>query len=150
MLLRSGEPTCKESGVHEKLDPTLPAVPGTYRFDLGLDDLGIRTLYIGESASLKRRARNYRNAKSDRSGQRTSRRIHKEIIEHLSGGGSIEFAITCEVFVDEVEADLRLKSARLVAENAAVLLAQTGAGVRVFNIDAELDEDSRTDEPPSL
>ena len=49
--------------------PALPHAAGLYRFDFGLDDLGIRTLYIGESVSLAQRASNYRNAKSDRSRQ---------------------------------------------------------------------------------
>ena len=30
--------------------PMLPSVPGVYCFDLGRDDLGMRTLYIGKSA----------------------------------------------------------------------------------------------------
>lgn len=51
---------------------------------------------------------------------------------------------------DDREADLRLKSARRLAENAAVLLAQTEPGTRVLNIDAELhDEESEADDEPS-
>jgi hypothetical protein len=101
---------------------------------------------------VRRRASNYRNAKSDRSRQRTSRRIHKEIVEHLGAGGTIEFAIACEVSAGEDrEADLRLKSARRLAENAAVLVAQIEPGTRVLNIDAELDdeESEAEDTPPS-
>ncbi|MGW0902986.1 hypothetical protein [Streptomyces sp. NPDC002853] len=124
--------------------PGLPRVPGLYRYDFGVDDDGIRVLYIGESVELARRASNYRNAKTDRSSQRTSRRIHKEIVGHLESGGSIEFAIATSVrWTDDVELDLRLKSARRLAENAAVLIAQSHSGTRVLNIDAELGEDSR-------
>jgi len=88
---------------------------------------------------LARRASNYRNAKTDRSRQRTSRRIHKEIVQHLLAGGSIEFAIATQVTIHHVEdTDLRLKSARRLAENAAVLRAQTTPAIRVLNIDADL------------
>jgi hypothetical protein len=123
--------------------PSLPRAPGLYRFDFGLDDEGVRTIYIGESVSLRQRASNYRNAKTDRSRQRTSRRIHKEVMAHLGAGGAIEFAIaTAVVLGDGQAADLRLKSARRLAENAAVLMAQMQSGVAVLNIDADLPEAS--------
>lgn len=122
--------------------PTLPRRPGLYRYDFGLDSGGVRTFYIGESVELARRASNYRNAKTDRSRQRTSRRIHKEIVGHLSSGGSIEFAIATSVrWSEDEELDLRLKSARRLAENAAVLLAQLQPSIRVLNIDADLGGD---------
>lgn len=123
--------------------PPLPPAPGLYRFDFGTDDEGVRTLYIGESVSIRRRASNYRNAKTDRSRQRTSRRIHKEVVEHLNAGGTIGFAVaTAVVLADGKVADLRLKSARRLAENAAVLMAQLERGVAVLNIDADLTEPS--------
>lgn len=119
--------------------PPLPRLPGLYRYDFGLDDNGVRTLYIGESVELARRAGNYRNAKTDRSRQRTSRRIHKEIVQLLQAGGSIEFAIATRVQLgDRQSTDLRLKSARRLAENAAVLIAQTSPSTRVLNIDVDL------------
>lgn len=119
--------------------PALPRQPGLYRFDFGLDDEGVRVIYIGESVSLRQRASNYRNAKSDRSRQRTSRRIHREVVAHLRSGGAIEFAIAIEVRLGDGEAaDLRLKSARRLAENAAVLSAQVEERVAVLNIDADL------------
>jgi hypothetical protein len=121
--------------------PPLPRLPGLYRYDFGIDGAGVRRLYIGESGDLARRASNYRNAKVDRARQRTNRRMHKEIVSHLSAGGSIEFAITTSVrWGEDEELDLRLKSARRLAENAAVLTAQSQADVRVLNIDAELEE----------
>jgi hypothetical protein len=123
--------------------PPLPKLPGLYRFDFGVDSAGTRMLYIGESEELRRRGSNYRNAKRDGGRNRTSRRIHKEIVAHLLAGGAIEFTITTEAHIDgDVAADLRLKSARRLAENAAVLFAQTSPGVRVLNIDADLGEDS--------
>lgn len=137
--LRAGPITLDAAG-HPKFPP-LPRLPGLYRYDFGLDDNGVRTLYIGESVELARRASNYRNAKSDRSRQRTSRRIHKEIVQHLQAGGSIEFAIATRVqFGDGKATDLRLKSARRLAENAAVLIAQMAPSTRVLNIDADLTE----------
>ncbi len=82
----------------EKIDLLAPPrLPGLYRYDFGLDETGVCTLYIGESVELARRASNYRNAKTDRSRQRTSRRIHKEIVEHLQAGGCIDFAIATRV-----------------------------------------------------
>lgn len=137
--LRAGFLTLDSDGL--PVFPSLPRDPGLYRFDFGLDDEGVRVLYIGESVSLRQRASNYRNAKTDRARQRTSRRIHKEVVAHLAAGGSIEFAIAMAVVLADGEAaDLRLKSARRLAENAAVLSAQMEAGVAVLNIDADLQE----------
>lgn len=137
--LRAGPLTLDEQGL--PAFPALPREPGLYRFDFGVDDEGVRTIYIGESVSLRQRASNYRNAKTDRSRQRTSRRIHEEVVAHLSAGGAIEFAIaTAVVLADGQAADLRLKSARRLAENAAVLTAQMQPGVTVLNIDADLPE----------
>jgi hypothetical protein len=137
--LRAGPVTLDAAGLPKF--PPLPRLPGLYRYDLGLEESGVRTLYIGESVELARRARNYRNAKTDRSRQRTSRRIHKEIVQHLQAGGSIEFAIATRVQLGDGQAtDLRLKSARRLAENAAVLVAQTAPSTRVLNIDADLTE----------
>lgn len=119
--------------------PALPRHPGLYRFDFGIGDDGIRTLYIGESKSLARRAGNYRNAKTDRSTQRTSRRIHKEIVTHLAGGGVIDVAIATEVRSDNGTIDLRRTADRRFAENAAVFIAQITGSTRVLNVDAGLE-----------
>lgn len=137
--LRAGPVTLDAAGLPKF--PALPRLPGLYRYDFGLDQSGVRTLYIGESVEMARRASNYRNAKTDRSRQRTSRRIHKEIVQHLQAGGSIDFAIATRVQLgDGQTTDLRLKSARRLAENAAVLIAQTAPSTRVLNIDADLTE----------
>lgn len=137
--LRAGQVTLDLAGLPKF--PPLPRLPGLYRYDFGLDGNGVRTLYIGESVELARRASNYRNAKTDRSRQRTSRRIHKEIVQHLQAGGSIDFAIATRVQLgDGQPTDLRLKSARRLAENAAVLIAQTAISTRVLNIDADVTE----------
>lgn len=60
--LRAGPITLDSAGL--PTFPPLPRVPGLYRYDFGLDNTGIRTLYVGESAELARRASNYRNAKT--------------------------------------------------------------------------------------
>lgn len=135
--LRAGPVTLDSEGW--PLFPLLPKRPGIYRFDLGVDDSGTRTLYIGETVQLDRRGRNYRGAKSDNSSQKTSRRIHKEVVAHLSAGGLIEFAIATDVrWSDGEDLDLRLRSVRRLAENAAVVLAQLHVGTRVLNIDTDL------------
>jgi hypothetical protein len=116
--------------------PRLPGAPGLYRMEFKGAHDGLRTWYIGESASLARRASNYRNAKNDRSQQLTSRRIHKEIVAHLQSGLAIDLAATTRVQINGVDADLLLRSVRRLAENAAVFLAQQDPAVRVLNIDA--------------
>lgn len=98
--------------------PRFPALPRLYRFDAGANGVDISTRYIGESTSLARRASNDRNAKTDRSTQRTSRRIHKEIVKHLVSGGTIDFAVATEVRSDNGTIDLRRAADRRFAENA--------------------------------
>lgn len=118
--------------------PTLPKVPGLYRFTFVPSNAESKQrVYIGESTELKLRASQYRNAASENSRQRTSRRIHKEILEHLTWGGSIEFSIATEVLlgVDEEVVDLNRVFARRLAENAAVLLEQLNPNNNVMNID---------------
>ena len=127
--------------------PAMPRLPGLYRFDFSMIDAQTRALYIGESENLRKRVGNYRNAKKDGGNNRTSRRIHKEVVAHLSVGGTIDFAITTDVRIGgDVVTDLRRKSARRLAENAAVLRAQTAPNVQVLNIDADL---GSSDESPS-
>ncbi|SDK89874.1 hypothetical protein SAMN05216282_11733 [Cryobacterium psychrotolerans] len=121
--------------------PPLPRAPGLYRFSFrALEPGGRGTVYVGESVDLARRGSNYRNAKTDRSSQRTSRRIHKELVRHLRIGGEVAFSIATDVVlgVDGDPVDLRWKSARRLAENAAVLLAQLDGEHEVLNIDADL------------
>lgn len=117
----------------------------------GRDSDGIQTLYIGESGELACRASNYRNAKTDRSRQRTSCQIHKQIVGHLSDGGSGEFAIATSVrWGKDEQLDLRLTSARRPAENTAVLLAQSHPRNHLLNVDAKLGDDEETEFEVSL
>ena len=89
-----------------------------------------------------RRASNYRNAASDNS----SRRIHQLLVAHLEQQGRIDLAIGADVSlsVDSVPVDLRRKSALLLAENAAVLLAQLDGDLQVLNVDADLSNANQT------
>lgn len=137
--LQAGDITLDSDGL--PLFPSLPRLPGLYRFDFGVDATGSRRLYIGESANVARRGTNYRNAKHDRTRQLTSRRIHKEVVAHLAAGGVIHFAVAIKVAVNGEPADLRRTSARRLAENAAVLQAQIADNVTVLNIDTDLPPD---------
>tara|TARA_R110002124_G_scaffold1331_1_gene7635 strand:+ start:7609 stop:8385 length:777 start_codon:yes stop_codon:yes gene_type:complete len=126
--------------------PALPSQPGLYRFTfVGAEGVRRNEVYIGESKNLRRRVSQYRNAVSEKSTQRTSRRLHKQIVRHLEASGHIEFSIATEVLlgVDEEAIDLVRASARRVAENAAVLLAQLNPMNDVLNIDVDptADED---------
>lgn len=121
--------------------PALPRLPGLYRFDFEpLHADSKRSVYIGESEDLARRGNNYRNSKKDRSRQRTSRRIHKELVSHISEGGEVRFLISSSATlgVGGESIDLRWKSGRRMAENAAVLLAQMDGTANVLNIDTDL------------
>ena len=137
-------------GSGKPLFPRLPKAPGLYRYTFSPSSTVERTrVYIGESVNLARRASNYRNATRDNTNQRTSRRLHKDLVSHLSIGGSVEFSIASEVFlgVDESSIDLRRSSARRLAENAAVLLAQLNTNNEVLNIDADLPPEDEPAEP---
>lgn len=59
---------------------------------------------------------------------------------NLDAGGSVDFAIATAVELDGSSVDLRLKSARRLAENAAVVSAQLSQRTAVLNIDADLTE----------
>ncbi|SDU77163.1 hypothetical protein SAMN04488563_5440 [Jiangella alkaliphila] len=139
---RAGPITLEAAGL--PCFPPLPRLPGLYGFDFGIDHAGVRTLYIGESTNLARRGSNYRNARTDHTRQRTSRRIHKELVAQLSAGGAIEFAIATDVRLgDGQPTNLQLKSARRLAEKAAALMAQTAPRTRVLNIDADCGADDQ-------
>lgn len=75
---------------------------------------------------------------------RTSRRIHRELVSHLVAGGVVDLDIATSVRSGHgEEMDLRLTSARRLAENAAVFLAQEQSRVRVLNIDQDLGQYQR-------
>jgi hypothetical protein len=115
----------------------LEEAPGLYRMTLTGGLAGPRTrVYIGESDSLRRRlSGNYR---SPGSGQQTSLRINALLREHLGAGGTVSLAVAtaATVWLNGVERplDLTRKAGRLLAENAALVLAQACADVEIANL----------------
>lgn len=99
--------------------PTLPAVPGLYRFRLVGPDR--TTTYVGEAALLPQRIEGYRYGYHR---QATNARMNRRMREHLAAGGSIELSIATQasVTVDGVTRplDLRRKASRLLVEAAAL------------------------------
>jgi hypothetical protein len=119
--------------------PLLPAAPGIYRFDFGIDGDGLRVVYIGEGKNVAKRAMQYRNAKVDRERALTSRRLHRAMAEHLQTGGEIEMSVVLAAhFADGSLVNLGQKSGRLLIESGAVVLAQLDPVVRLLNVDRDL------------
>jgi hypothetical protein len=116
--------------------PPLPAGPGLYRFDFGIDEEGRRVIYVGEGKSISGRARQYRNAKVDRKRALTSRRIHRAMVDHLVAGRQIAMSVVVTAgFADGSSVDFGKKSGRLLIESAAVVMAQLDGSVRLLNVD---------------
>ena len=108
--------------------PALPQAPGLYcmHFTATGPERPER-LYIGETDNLRRRlASNYRNPGPR---QQTSLRINKALRTHLADGGAATLAITLSAQLAEPDRepeplDLTRKAGRLLAESAALVLAQ--------------------------
>ena len=90
-------------------------------------------MYIGETDNLRRRlASNYR---SPGPTQQTSLRVNELLCEHLTAGGRVRLAVATAATVPvnggvEHALDLRRKAGRLLAESAALVLAQVNADAR--------------------
>ncbi|WP_322770012.1 hypothetical protein [Frankia sp. Cr1] len=115
----------------------LDEAPGLYRMTLtaAADDIRPQ-VYIGETDSLRRRlSGNYRNPGA---GQQTSLRINALLREHLAAGGRVDLALatTATLWLDGVERplDLTRKAGRLLAENAALVLAQITDDADIVNL----------------
>lgn len=115
----------------------LPQAPGLYRMHFtatGPDRLD--RFYIGETDNLRRRlASNYRNPGPR---QQTSLRVNEALRAHLAAGGVVTLgvALTAELGErdrDPEPLDLTRKAGRLLAESAALVLAQR-AGLRLENL----------------
>lgn len=133
---RAGAITLEPSDI--PLFPALPQQPGLYRIQLITDNVRMRIFYIGESKDVRGRARQHRNATVDRVRSLTSRRVHQVMVEHLTAGGEITMDIALEAQLgDGSLANLRRKSGRLLAESAAIVLAQLDPTVRLLNLDAQ-------------
>ncbi|GAA1434424.1 hypothetical protein GCM10009616_28840 [Microlunatus lacustris] len=103
----------------------LPSVPGLYRMTF----TGANRLYIGESDNLRRRlGSNYRNPGPR---QRTSLRVNEALRTYLGAGGAVtlDIAVAAQLSGPDVGVgplDLTRKAGRLLAESAALVLAQLG------------------------
>jgi hypothetical protein len=100
--------------------PSVAAGPGVYRMPLVRADGGASS-YIGEAGDIGRRHGNYVGGPI---GQKTSRRVHLRLIDHLTAGGHIELTVITEATIvvggRRKRLDLRLKRSRLLVENAAL------------------------------
>jgi hypothetical protein len=117
--------------------PRLSPSPGIYRLTL-FDAPGQQRprIYIGESDSLVRRAGNYRNPGAT---QQTSTRVNALLRERLTSGGRVALAVATSASIHadsmtEEALDLSRKSVRLLAESAALVLAQRVGGADLENL----------------
>lgn len=114
----------------------LPTGPGLYRFTLARP-LARTRIYIGESDNLRRRLNtNYRNPGPR---QRTSLRINALLVEQLRAGTEVfvDISVSAEVSVagaPSVSLDLGRKAGRLLAESAALVLAQKKDDADIENL----------------
>lgn len=118
--------------------PPLPKTSGLYRFTLAAGPgQGRGRVYIGETDNLSRRlAVNYRNPGPT---QQTSLRVNVLLRQHLRAGGVVRLAVATVVAVrlaggDEQRLDLTRKAARLLAESAALVLAQVSDDADIENL----------------
>ncbi len=118
----------------------LPQAPGLYRMHFISDQSGqpgppVR-FYFGETDNLRRRlGSNYRNPGPS---QQTSLRVNEALRTHLAVGGQVTLAVALSVELSERDSgpeplDLTRKAGRLLAESAALVLAQR-AGVQLENL----------------
>jgi hypothetical protein len=113
----------------------LPVTAGLYRMTLTHGATGVR-VYVGETDNLHQRlAGNYRNPGPS---QHTSLRINALLCEHLAAGGVVELAVatTATVWLADGSQplDLSRKAGRLLAENAALVLAQLSDQAVIINL----------------
>lgn len=117
--------------------PDLEQAAGLYRLTLTGGLAGPRArVYIGETAGLRRRlSSNYR---SPGPSQQTSLRINALLREHLTTGGRVALAVAtaATVWLHGVEQplDLTREAGRLLAENAALVLAAATDDADIVNL----------------
>lgn len=93
-------------------------------------------VYIGETDNLRRRlSSNYR---SPGPSQQTSLRVNAHLRAHLEAGGQVDLAVATAAAVHlhdgEQRLDLHRKAGRLLAEGAALILAQVTADAEILNL----------------
>jgi hypothetical protein len=117
--------------------PALPRSPGLYRLMFVGGLLERARVYVGETDNLHRRlSSNYRNPGPS---QQTSLRVNALLRSHIGAGGIVHLAAALEVRAVEpngveTNLDLRRKSGRLLAENAALLTLLTSNDMDVENL----------------
>lgn len=136
---RAGQVTLDDAG--DLAFPELPRSPVIYRLTLsrpGSEEAP--QVYIGESVNLRKRAAQYRRPSSS---QQTSQRLNRELKAHFAAGGTATMAIATSAIIavgDESE-DLPLgrKTARVLAEHAALALTYLDGEAIVINRDSGAD-----------
>jgi hypothetical protein len=117
---------------HGLILPQPPSGPGIYRIQLFGGD---PTLYVGETADLPRRFQGYRTPGSS---QMTKKRMHEEMLAALRNDQHVpvEICVSAEVEVGTCHEalDLRIKSHRRLAEDAALAEARAAGFGRVENV----------------
>ncbi|MFS8102681.1 hypothetical protein LFM09_36690 [Lentzea alba] len=115
--------------------PRLPRVAAIYRLTFA-NSAGRPRIYVGETNNLRRRVGNYRNPGPT---QRTSQRLHDELVRHLAAGGTVSLSVAVEA---DIETDgqrsvlpLARKTARVLAEHAALALVYVDDVVDILNAD---------------
>lgn len=120
-----------------------PRGPGIYRLILwGRRGQARPEVYIGEAQDLRRRWSNYRHPGPT---QHTSVRVHAQLLDHLGHGGQIALAVATSATLQDSDRDptalpLTRKTARVLAEHAAVALEYLRGETTVLNLDKEVDD----------
>lgn len=123
--------------------PSGPPMPGLYRMTLtGRPDQRRPEIYIGETDDLHRRWSNYRNPGLS---QRTNVRLNSLLSEHLQAGGEVRLSVVTSAAVlngerESAELSLARKSARVLAEHAAVTWHYLSDEVELLNRDRTVDQ----------
>ncbi len=132
----AGRVTLEPSGKISVL--ALPEIAGLYRFTLTPSPGQTRRrVYIGETDNLRRRLAGYRNPGPS---QRTNLRLNGLLVEHLTSAGIVLFAVAVEVAVtldsdDQWQSvNLARRAGRLLAENAALVLAHVTDDADIENL----------------
>ncbi|MEU8632909.1 hypothetical protein AB0C38_12125 [Amycolatopsis sp. NPDC048633] len=121
------------------LFPVLPHTAGVYRLILsGAPGQDRPQVYVGESEDLSRRTGHYRRPGPT---QQTSQRVHDLLVQHLHDGGVAGMAVatSATIFTGEVtrELSLRRKTARVLAEHAALAMVYLDDTATVLNRDKD-------------
>lgn len=112
--------------------PGVPAAPGIYRFRI--DEDGSKAVYIGETDNLSRRFQHYRTPGPT---QPTNIRLNKVFVETLKKGVSIGVDVIVntawiQTEQGEEQADLSVKSGRMLFEHAAIFQSRAEQ-VHIYN-----------------